>query len=60
MAPGLVQHIEKLIIVVVLLSILPMVWHAYKERARARAAEKMLADATASREPVEVPAGREP
>jgi membrane-associated protein len=49
--PGLVQHIEKLIIVVVLLSVLPMVWHAYQERARSRGAVK---------QPVEVPASREP
>jgi membrane-associated protein len=58
--PGLVQHIEKVIVVVVLLSILPMVWHAYKERSRARSAAKLPAEISARREPVEVSASREP
>jgi membrane-associated protein len=48
--PAVVQHIEKLIVVVVFLSILPVVWHAYKERASARRSEKL---------PAEVPVGRE-
>ena len=36
--PGLDQHIEKLAIVIVVLSVLPMVWHWYRERGRAASA----------------------
>jgi membrane-associated protein len=39
--PGVVRHIEKLIIVVVVLSVVPMVLHAYRERAHAREALKV-------------------
>jgi len=37
--PGIDQHIDKVIIVVVAVSLLPMAIHAYRERAHARAAE---------------------
>ena len=36
--PGIDQHIDKVIVVVVVLSLLPMLFHAYRERAHARAA----------------------
>ncbi|MBI2795191.1 MAG: VTT domain-containing protein [Gemmatimonadetes bacterium] len=35
--PGLDRHIDKLAIVIVLISVLPMVWHWYRERTRAAA-----------------------
>ena len=36
--PGLDKHIELMAIVIIVLSLLPAVWHWYKERQRARAA----------------------
>jgi membrane-associated protein len=49
--PGVIHYFDKVIVAVVVLSILPMIWHAHKERMLSRGTVKL---------PVEVPVGREP
>jgi membrane-associated protein len=49
--PGIERHIDKVIAVVIFLSILPMLVHAYKGRAKARKPTAVPVEAPASREP---------